>query len=148
MDTMTHFTPVSAAIGGTLIGLAAVLLWGLNGRIAGVSGVAAGALGPGPAAGGRLWRALFLLGLVLGTGAWFRLSGELPAQRSGVHPALLVGAGLAVGYGTALAGGCTSGHGVCGLARLSPRSGVAVAVFLGVAIVTTWVARHSLGLST
>jgi hypothetical protein len=144
----TAFTPVSAALGGGLIGLSAVALWWANGRIAGVSGVAAGLLGPGPAAGGRLWRVLFLLGLVAGTVLWFAASGITPPQRSGVHPALLVAAGALVGYGTALAGGCTSGHGVCGLARLSPRSAAAVAVFLGTAFVTTYVVRHGLGWTT
>jgi hypothetical protein len=145
---MSSFTPLSAALGGGLIGLAAVLLWAFNGRIAGVSGVAAGLVGPSPAGGGRVWRALFLLGLVAGTALWFALSGQLPARRTGLHPGLLVAAGLLVGFGTSLAHGCTSGHGVCGLARLSPRSAVAVAVFLGVAIATTWVARHALGWAT
>jgi uncharacterized membrane protein YedE/YeeE len=105
-------------------------------------------VGPPPAAGGRVWRALFLLGLIAGTWLWFGLSGDLPARRSGMPAGLLVAAGLLVGYGTSLAHGCTSGHGICGLARLSPRSAVAVAVFLVVAMVTTWVARHGLGLAT
>ena len=145
---MTAFTPGSAALGGGLIGAATVLLWWLNGRIAGVSGVAGGVLAPGPAGGGRGWRLLFLLGLVLGTAAWFGLSHQVPAVRSGMHPGLLVVAGLLVGWGTTMAGGCTSGHGVCGLARLSLRSTVAVAVFLSVAIATTGVTRHLLGWST
>jgi uncharacterized protein len=145
---MTGFTPGSAAAGGALIGLAAVLLWWLNGRIAGVSGVAGGAMATGAPSGGRAWRLLFLLGLVLGTAAWFGLSGQVPAVRTGLHPGLLVAAGLLVGYGTTMAGGCTSGHGVCGLGRLSLRSLVAVAVFLSVAIVTTGISRHWLGWAT
>ena len=145
---MSEFTPWSAAAGGALIGAAAVLLWWLNGRIAGVSGVAGGLLAPGPVGGGRVWRGLFLLGLVLGTAAWFGLSGQLPARRTDLHPGLLVVAGLLVGYGTTMAGGCTSGHGVCGLGRLSLRSAVAVAVFLVVAIATTALVRHGLGWAT
>ena len=145
---MVGFTPGSAAAGGALIGSAAVLRWWLNGRIAGVSGVAGGVLAPGRVSGGHGWRLLFLLGLVLGTAAWFSLSGQVPAMRSGMHPGLLIAAGLLVGYGTTMAGGCTSGHGVCGLGRLSLRSLVAVAVFLGVAIATTGLTRHALGWAT
>lgn len=145
---MTSFTPWSAALGGGLIGTAAVALWWLNGRVAGVSGLAGGVVGPGPLSGGRGWRLLFLLGLVLGTAAWFALSGRAPVLRMGLHPGLLVVAGLLVGYGTTMAGGCTSGHGVCGLGRCSLRSAVAVAVFLGAAIATTGVTRHVLGWST
>ena len=145
---MNGFTPGSAAAGGAMIGAAAVLLWWLNGRIAGVSGVAGGWLAPGPASGGRAWRGWFLLGLVLGAAAWFSLSGQVPARRTGLHPGLLVVAGLLVGYGTTMASGCTSGHGVCGLGRLSLRSLVAVSVFLGVAIATTGLVRHGLGWPT
>lgn len=145
---MVGFTPGSAAAGGALIGLAAVLLWWLNGRIAGVLGVAGGVLASSPVSGGRVWRLLFLLGLVLGSAAWFGLSGRVPTVRTGLHPGLLIAAGLLVGYGTTMAGGCTSGHGVCGLGRLSLRSAVAVAVFLVVAIVTTGLTRHLLGWAT
>jgi uncharacterized membrane protein YedE/YeeE len=144
---MTAFTPWSALLGGLLIGLAAVILLLLNGRIAGVIGIAAGSLWR-PAAGDRLWRVSFLAGLVLGTAIspWF--GAPQPVPRTGYPVPLLVLAGLAVGYGTALAGGCTSGHGVCGLGRLSFRSLVAVSVFLSVAIVTTTAARHLLGVPT
>jgi uncharacterized protein len=139
---VVHFTPYAALAGGVLIGLAAVLLLWLNGRIAGVSGVAAGLWFS--VRGERLWRLLFLVGLVLGGGAWVLLSGEPAPRRTGFPVAALVIAGLLVGYGTSLAGGCTSGHGVCGLARLSPRSLAATAVFLVVAIVTTFLVRHGL----
>ena len=141
---MTNFTPWSALIGGALIGLAAVLLLWLNGRIAGVSGVAAGLWFS--VRGERVWRVLFIAGLVGGTGAWVAFSGQAPSPRANFPNGLLVLAGLLVGYGTAWSGGCTSGHGVCGLARLSVRSLVATGVFLVVAIVTTWVVRHVLHL--
>ncbi len=147
---MTSFTPISALAGGLLIGLAAVLLLWSIGRIAGVSGVAAGLVWPdrGASVGSGLWRALFLLGLVAGAGGYATLGFPMAPQRIGFPPLLLVASGLLVGYGTALAGGCTSGHGVCGLARLSPRSFVATGVFLGVAIVTTFVTRHLLGVAS
>jgi uncharacterized membrane protein YedE/YeeE len=139
---MTHFTPWTALAGGILIGLAAVLLLWLNGRVAGVSGIAAGLWwGEG---GDRTWRILFLLGLIVGSGVWVALGGAAPLGRIGFPVPVMVIGGLLVGYGTALSGGCTSGHGVCGLARLSPRSIAATAVFLVVAIITTAVARHVL----
>lgn len=142
---MTHFTPWTALAGGMLIGLAAVLLLWLNGRVAGVSGVAAGLWwGEG---GDRVWRVLFLVGLIVGCGAWVALGGAAPQARPGFPVPLLVIGGLLVGYGTALSGGCTSGHGVCGLARLAPRSITATVVFLLVAVVTTFVVRHVLQLA-
>lgn len=142
---MTNFTPWSALLGGILIGAAAVLLLWLNGRIAGVSGIAGGLWFARP--GERAWRLLFLGGLLLGAALWaaFGTGPALPA-RSGFPVPLLLIAGLLVGYGTSMAGGCTSGHGVCGLARLSPRSLAAVGVFLAVALVTTYVSRHVLHL--
>ena len=141
---MTEFTPYTALLGGLLIGLAASLLLWLNGRIAGISSVLGRLLLW--RTGDRAWRALFLLGLLLGAGAWAALGATPPAPRSGVPLPLLLAAGLLTGYGTALANGCTSGHGVCGLARWSLRSLVATVTFLGVAIVTTYVVRHLGGL--
>jgi uncharacterized membrane protein YedE/YeeE len=142
---MTHFTPWTALAGGLLIGLAAVWLLWLNGRVAGVSGVAAGLWwGEG---GDRAWRVMFLVGLVAGCGAWVALGAAAPGGRPGFPVPLLVIGGLLVGYGTALSGGCTSGHGVCGLARLSPRSMVATAVFLLTAVGTTYVVRHALSIA-
>jgi uncharacterized membrane protein YedE/YeeE len=138
---MTEFTPWSALVGGMLIGLAAVLLLWLNGRVAGVSGITGGLWFALP--GERAWRLLFLLGLVAGAALWALLAPAVPQPRSGSVVALLL-AGLLVGYGTSLAGGCTSGHGVCGLARLSARSLAATAVFLLSGIVTTFVVRHLL----
>jgi uncharacterized membrane protein YedE/YeeE len=139
---MTSNSVWIALAGGGLIGLAATLLLWLNGRIAGVSGIAGGLWFA--VTGDRAWRLLFLAGLVLGTGLVVLVTGEIPSPRTAFTPALLVLAGLLVGYGTSLAGGCTSGHGVCGLARLSPRSLVATGVFLAVAIATTWIVRHLL----
>jgi hypothetical protein len=137
-------------VGGALIGLACVGLLAWNGRIAGISGIAGGLWFNTRAE--RVWRGLFLLGLVVGVGTWTLWRG-LPSGASastapsGLPPALLVLAGLLVGYGTSLAGGCTSGHGVCGLGRLSLRSAVATGVFVLVAMATTFIVRHRLGLS-
>jgi uncharacterized membrane protein YedE/YeeE len=141
-ETMTHFTPWSALAGGALIGLAAVLLLWLNGRIAGISGIAGGLWPSTPPE--RAWRLRFIGGLIVGTLAWIAWSDQPAPLRSGFPPALLMLAGLLVGYGTSLGGGCTSGHGVCGLARFSTRSLVATTVFLVVAITTTFVMRHLL----
>ncbi|WP_028311487.1 YeeE/YedE family protein [Derxia gummosa] len=158
---MTQFTPVA----GLLIGASAVLLLGALGRIAGVSGIAFGALAllldrlrgrdtanPAPAAdtvtaparSELAWRIAFLVGLLAGARLWAALSGEPSATaRTGMPAALLIVGGLLVGAGTALAHGCTSGHGVCGLARLSPRSLVATGVFMAVAVATVFVMRHA-----
>jgi hypothetical protein len=133
----TVFTPVSALLGGALIGLAAtLLLWSL-GRIAGVSGILNGVLEQ-PL--GRGWRIAFLAGLVAAAGTWFAISGARP--RADFPLPWLVAGGLLVGFGTRLGSGCTSGHGICGLARLSPRSLVAVLVFMGTGFATVFVLRH------
>jgi uncharacterized membrane protein YedE/YeeE len=142
---MTEFTPLNALLGGLLIGSSASLLLWLNGRIAGVTGMLTGLLVK--PSSDQIWRLLFLLGLVVGALAYGLWGGVTPL-RQGFPVWLLVAAGLLTGYGTAQANGCTSGHGVCGLARLSVRSLVAAATFLGVAIVTTFVVRHVIGLAT
>jgi uncharacterized membrane protein YedE/YeeE len=142
---MTEFTPLNALIGGLLIGSSATLLLCLNGRIAGVTGMITGLLVKPSAS--QIWRLLFLTGLVAGTAAYSIWGAPTPA-RQGFPVWLLVVAGLLTGYGTAQANGCTSGHGVCGLARFSLRSMVATGTFLGVAITTTFVVRHLLGLAT
>jgi uncharacterized membrane protein YedE/YeeE len=139
---MSNFSPWTALAGGALIGVAAVLLLWLNGRIAGVSGIAGGLWFS--ARGERAWRVLFIAGLLFGAGAWAWFGGRVPAPRTQFPTGLIVLAGLLVGYGTSLGGGCTSGHGVCGVARLSPRSLAATAVFLVAAIATTFVVRHGL----
>lgn len=139
---MSHFTPVAAVVGGALIGLAATLLLWLNGRVAGISGILDKAVSERGA-----WRWLFLIGLVIGAGAFVLGGGTAPVPRSGFPAWLLAVAGVLVGYGTALGHGCTSGHGVCGLARLSPRSLVAVLVFLGAALLTTYLLHHAFGVA-
>lgn len=140
---MNNFTPVSALVGGLLIGLSASLLLWLNGRIAGISGILFGVLSGAHAE--RLWRWLFLVGLVLGTAAYLSLSHSPAPAREGFPVPLLLLAGFLTGFGTVRANGCTSGHGVCGLARLSLRSLAATATFLGVGLVTTYVVRHVVG---
>lgn len=141
VDLWSYYGPALA--GGLLIGTAASLLFWCNGRIAGVSGIAAGLLGS--ISEERRWRALFVLGLIAGAGAYVALSGDLPIPRADFSPAMLIVAGLLVGYGTALGGGCTSGHGVCGLARGSRRSVMATVVFIAVAMLVTYLTRHLSG---
>jgi uncharacterized membrane protein YedE/YeeE len=145
---MENFTPLSAAIGGALLGVAVTILWAFNGRTAGVSGIFGG-LYP-PRQGEVWWRLAFLLGLPIGgaIGAAFapRILAEVPSTlpEVGMAPVVAIVAGLLVGVGTRISGGCTSGHGVCGMARLSRRSVVAVAVFMVCAVVSVTVARHVL----
>lgn len=142
--SIVNFTPYHALAGGALIGSAAVLLLWLNGRIAGVSGIVGGLLG---GAADWRWRALFVLGLILGAALYYVSSGGAPIPRPAFPAWLLAAGGLLVGFGTALGRGCTSGHGVCGLARLSMRSLAAAAVFLLTAIITTFVVRHVFNVS-
>jgi uncharacterized membrane protein YedE/YeeE len=143
---MQHFTPLSAAIGGILIGLAATLLWAVNGRTAGISNIA-GQIYP-LRNGDTLWKVLFLIGLPVGAWTGFQvgpsLLSEIPATLPAVDapPLTLVIAGLLVGIGTRVGRGCTSGHGICGLARFSRRSITAVATFMAAAMVTVFIVRH------
>ncbi len=139
---LNAFTPVTALAGGSLIGLAAALFLLLNGRIAGISGILGGLLRP--TRGDTTWRLAFLLGMLASASIW-QLAAELPGIRIAAGYPLLVVAGLLVGYSTRLGSGCTSGHGVCGLSRLSPRSLVATACFMGTGFATVYVARHVLG---
>lgn len=136
------FNPVSALAGGALIGLAAVTLFFTLGRIAGVSGILGNLIAP---PGGETgWRLAFVVGIALGGVLMARiLGGFVPQLSIGGIP--LVMAGLLVGYGTRLGAGCTSGHGICGLARLSPRSLVAVLLFMASAMLTVFITRHVIG---
>ncbi|TGY90399.1 YeeE/YedE family protein [Marinicauda algicola] len=140
MEYATPFTPWSALAGGALIGLASVLLMALNGRIAGISGIAGGLIGP--ATPDRGWRAAFIAGLVLAPLVYTLAAGEAPAVEFPVNTALLIAGGALVGLGTQLGSGCTSGHGVCGMSRLSPRSIAATAVFMTTGFATVFVVRH------
>lgn len=136
------FTPVASLAGGVLIGVSAALFVLLNGRIAGISGVLGGLFRP---AGGDVgWRLAFLLGLI-GAPLVYALFTTVPLPRIDAGWGGLVLAGLLVGVGTRYGAGCTSGHGVCGLSRLSPRSLVATLAFMGAGFVTVFVLRHLLG---
>ena len=137
------FTPWTAFAGGMLIGLAAAMFVLLNGRIAGISGVLGGLLRP--AGGDIAWRAAFIFGLVAAPLVYL-LFAALPRPQIDASYGALVAAGLLVGIGTRYGSGCTSGHGVCGLARLSPRSLVATLAFMGAGFVTVFVARHLFGI--
>ncbi len=136
------FTPATALGGGLLVGLAAAMFVLLPGRIAGISGVLGGLLAP--VRGDVAWRAAFVLGLVVSPLAW-ALFAALPMPRIDAGPGTLVLAGLLVGLGTRYGAGCTSGHGVCGLSRLSPRSLVATLAFMGAGFATVYVLRHVVG---
>jgi len=138
---MDNFTPLSAAIGGALIGFAAALLMLTIGRIAGVSGIVDGLIS---SAEGRGWRAAFVAGLVLAPVVSGLVGFTLSVPRMPASWVLVAGAGLLVGFGCRLGGGCTSGHGVCGIARLSPRSIAATLIFIGTAMVVVAIARHAL----
>lgn len=139
---MTEFTPVSAIIGGGLIGSAAVLLMVTLGHIAGISGITEETLPPWEKGEDNRWRLGFVGGLIIAPLAYLLLTGKMPVANVSETIPLLVGAGLLVGFGTATGRGCTSGHGVCGLARLSRRSMVAVAIFLGTGMMTTYAVRY------
>lgn len=138
---MAEFNWVSGLAGGLLIGLSAAVLLAFNGRIAGISGILSGSLG---GATDVSWRRLFIFGMLLGGGLYEYGLASAPTPAADFSPwAMLVG-GLLVGFGTRLGNGCTSGHGVCGLGRLSVRSLVAVLTFLSTAMVTVFITRHIL----
>jgi uncharacterized membrane protein YedE/YeeE len=140
---MENFTPYSALIGGLLIGAAAALTLYSNGRIAGISGILSGILVPKGA--DALWRIIFILGLLAGSLFAGLISADAVAVEIQTTPLLTILAGLLVGFGTRLGSGCTSGHGICGLARFSRRSFTATLLFMTTAIVTVYLTRHLLG---
>ena len=137
-----HFTPWASLAGGILLGLSAALFILLSGRILGISGIVAGLLRRERGDAG--WRVAFIAGLLLAPAAWGLLGASVPA-RIEAGPGLLVVAGVLVGWGTGYGSGCTSGHGVCGLSRLSPRSLAATLAFMGTGFATVFVVRHLVG---
>ena len=137
-----HFTPYLSLAGGILIGLAALLLLILNGRVMGISGILGGLFSRGVVEGDRIWRITFLIGVVLGPFLVMQLTGASIDIRPAASGFTLMASGLIIGLGTAIGSGCTSGHGICGMARLSIRSIVAVMIFMSSAIITVYLIRH------
>jgi uncharacterized protein len=136
------FTPWASLSGGILIGIAAAMFILLNGRIAGISGILGGLLTPQK--GDIVWRALFIGGMVLAPSAWL-LFADLPTIQIDADYSLLILAGLLVGISTRYGAGCTSGHGVCGISRMSSRSIVATLAFMATGFITVFVIRHIIG---
>ncbi|MDN2567057.1 YeeE/YedE family protein [Aquibium sp. A9E412] len=139
---LTEFTPIQSLLGGVLIGLAAVMLMAFNGRVAGMTGIVSGVLPP--YSGANRWRLAFLAGAIAAPIAYLALGGGIGFAVPVSTTALIVG-GLIVGVGVTYGSGCTSGHGVCGMARLSPRSIVATLVFMATTFATVYVTRHVIG---
>ena len=137
---MDDFTPIASTIGGVLIGLSASMMLVLHGRVAGISGILGGILER--RADDLLWRVLFVLGLVAGGIGFAVAAPDVVSDTLGRTPVYVVVAGLLVGFGTQLGSGCTSGHGICGLTRFSPRSLVAVLTFMATGAVTAYVVNH------
>ncbi|SDZ40493.1 hypothetical protein SAMN05444004_11350 [Jannaschia faecimaris] len=137
----TLFTPVQSLLGGALIGLAAVMLMGLMGRIMGATGILAGIVAPSNRSEWT-WRTVLLIGMVSGPAAVLLMTGAMPPVQVPVTTPMLILGGLTVGIGVTFGSGCTSGHGVCGMARLSPRSIVATVTFMIATAVTVYVIRH------
>jgi len=140
---MANFTPLSAAIGGGLIGLSSVLLMLLTGRIAGISGIFGGLLNPRSDEIG--WRVAFIAGLILAPLIAGLIGHGMPVPQLPRSWIVIIAAGLLVGFGTRLAGGCTSGHGICGISRWSARSIAATVIFMAVAVATVALTRHVFG---
>ncbi|SKA30731.1 hypothetical protein SAMN02745126_05014 [Enhydrobacter aerosaccus] len=140
---MAAFDPVAGLLGGVLIGLASVMLMVLTGRIAGISGIVAGVVSS--SRGERSWRLAFLAGLVGAPLIIGVLGGSFEPPPMPSNWGLIVVSGLLVGFGSRLGGGCTSGHGVCGIARLSRRSIVATGLFMAAAMIVVAIMRHGMG---
>jgi len=141
---MTEFTPLMSLLGGILIGLASVALMASHGRIAGISGIAGGLL-PLNLAKDWGWRAAFVAGMIAAPLVMMLATGQMPQIEVPVAPLMLVVGGFIVGIGVSLGSGCTSGHGVCGMSRLSARSIVATCTFMVTGFVTVFVVRHVIG---
>jgi hypothetical protein len=139
MIDWTHFTPWSSLAGGIMIGVAAAMLILVNGRIAGIAGIIGGLLRP--ASGDMAWRLAFIIGLLVAPAAYLLATEPAPPTIEASYP-MMIAAGLLVGAGTRYGSGCTSGHGVCGLSRLSPRSLVATLMFMAAGFATVFVVRH------
>ena len=138
----TEFTPIASALGGALIGLSAVILMAANGRIAGISGIASRLLDARLGGAAERPGLLFILGLLVAPVLYMLATGAWPEQAVSTDLLLMGLAGVLVGFGSVFGNGCTSGHGVCGLSRLSTRSLVATCTFMGVAALTVFVTRH------
>ena len=141
---MENFTPFSALIGGALIGASATLFLWANGRIAGISGILGGVIFAPKSE--ITWRLLFLLGLLSAMASYMLVFGGTPEIQIQSTPVVTVLAGLFVGFGTRMGSGCTSGHGICGIARFSKRSFTATAVFMLTGFISVFVSRHLFGL--
>ena len=141
---MTDFTPFTSFIGGILIGLSALILMIFHGRIAGISGILSGILPPWATRGGLGWRFAFILGLIIAPVLMRVVMDYDIIQTVSNDKSMMILAGLLVGVGTGLGSGCTSGHGVCGTARLSKRSIVATVIFMSAAMITVFILRHLL----
>jgi uncharacterized membrane protein YedE/YeeE len=141
----TEFTPILSLLGGGLIGASTVLLMATNGRIAGISGIISRILPPSAAAPGLLQGLFFVIGLLVSAPIWIMVNGQSLVQTVSDNLPLLCVAGVFVGFGSVLGNGCTSGHGVCGLSRLSGRSIVATVTFMSTAFISVLLLRHVIG---
>jgi len=141
VNDFDSFTPLASLVGGVMIGAAALLLMLTHGRVMGISGILGGLIVPSDKSDVR-WRVLFVIGVLAGPFAIMALTGASVDRTPVASGFTLPIAGFLVGLGTAIGAGCTSGHGICGLARLSIRSAVAVGMFMGTAIVTVYIVRH------
>tara|TARA_B110000459_G_C16598261_1_gene489766 strand:- start:1562 stop:2008 length:447 start_codon:yes stop_codon:yes gene_type:complete len=141
----TEFTPILSLLGGGLIGASTVLLMATNGRIAGISGIISRILPPSAAAPGLLQGLFFVIGLLVSAPIWIMVNGQSLVQTVSDNLPLLCVAGVFVGFGSVLGNGCTSGHGVCGISRLSGRSIVATGTFMSTAFISVLLLRHVIG---
>lgn len=141
----TEFTPIASLLGGALIGLSAVILMASHGRIAGISGIVSRVLPPAVETKGLRQGVTFIVGLLVTAPLWFGILGKAPAAVMSSNTTLLGLAGILVGFGSVLGNGCTSGHGVCGISRLSKRSIIATVTFMATGAITVFILRHVVG---